>query len=95
MHILESSLLTSGYATNIGRKAPVGKVKESSLAALSAMVLYDLNKDLPRWPLSYAELYLDDALGARQWVDSIDARSFCSNIVQSLVQTQQCTELGK
>lgn len=77
-------LITSSYPAS--KKLLFGK--KSILAVTSEMaasILYRLFVETSIWPVDFMEIYLDDALGCRQWVDSLDesVAFFCKNITSS------------
>ena len=88
------------------KKTVMGQLRDSSspLAVLVAKTLYTAYQDEPHWPLDLLELYMDDVLGQRQWIDSPETnilvrnllcwttpteRNIDSTITSSLIQTSE------
>jgi hypothetical protein len=59
----------------------MGKPVESILHPLAANILFLLFKQDSAWPLEFLELYFDDALGCRNWVDADESQLFISNLL--------------
>ena len=51
------------------------------LAVLIARVIFYYYNEQEDWPLELLELFVEDSMGARQWVDSPDTAVFCRNLV--------------
>ena len=51
------------------------------LAVLAARVIFYCYNEEEDWPLELLELFIEDSMGARQWVDSPDTAVFCRNLV--------------
>jgi hypothetical protein len=84
---MKKLLRTSIYGAN--KKIIIGRKNISSKSScLAASILYRLYYRENSWPFDFFVLYLDDALGARQWVDSDDDSGlFAKNICAKDVST--------
>ena len=78
---MKDILRTSRYSK--GMKLQSNDNKESfPLQALCASILHDLNEHVFEWPIEFIEIYLEDALGSRMWVDAVQASAFCECITK-------------
>ena len=55
---------------------------KNSLTRLGGLILIELYKNKLSWPLELLSLYLDDSLGCRQWVDSIELLFLTQNLLE-------------
>lgn len=78
LDILHDVMRTSKYAT---KKAATESSEAFPLAVVAATVIHRLNKGSHVWPEKVLELYLDDALGARMWVDAPESRQFVTSLL--------------
>ena len=76
--MLHDVLRTSKYAT---KKASNETSESFPYAVLAANAIFKLNTSSHVWPEKIFELYLDDALGARMWVDSPETKAFVSSLL--------------
>ena len=78
--LLLSFLRTSKFPT--AKKQPSKEPILTKVTTLCASILYSLYKNEESWPIEFLELYLDDALGTRLWVETSDASLFSQNLVE-------------
>ena len=65
------------------KKTTTASAAENSmpLAVLAARMIYYCYHEQEEWPLELLELFVEDSMGGRQWVDSPDTAVFCKNLV--------------
>lgn len=63
-----------------GKRSTFTEAESSPVAVLAAQIIFCLHGEDKQWPLELLELYLEDALGPRQWVDSEGTKLFCRNL---------------
>ena len=94
MQIIKDVLRTSRYSRGI--KLQTNDNKDSfPLQALCASILHDLNENSFEWPIEFIEIYLEDALGARIWVDSVQAYAFCESMTKKYTPSTSVSALLK
>jgi hypothetical protein len=62
------------------KRTSMNSGESSALAVMAANSLFKIYYKQEDWPLELLELYLDDSLGKRQWVDSSETETFCKNL---------------
>jgi hypothetical protein len=79
-------LLPSTYAALLHMLQPAGAGvrRNPQLACLAAVVLGHGLTDVDEWPLELALAYLEDAFGARVWVEQEACRPFVANLLTAL-----------
>lgn len=53
----------------------------SPLTVLIAKILFSVYLNQEHWPLELLEIYIEDSLGPRQWIDSLDTVLFTQNLL--------------
>jgi hypothetical protein len=73
------------------KKTTMGQLRDSSspLAVLVAKTLYTAYQDEPHWPLDLLELYMEDILGQRQWIDSPETTLLVRNLLCWTTSTER------
>ena len=71
------------------RKTSMAQSNDSSspIAVFAAKALFSVYHEILEWPLDLLELYMDDALGQRQWVDSPLTSTFTKALLHWTVST--------
>lgn len=73
------------------KKTSMSQVRDSSspLAVLVAKTLFTVYQDEPHWPLDLLELFMDDILGQRQWIDSSESVLLVKNLTCWTTSTER------
>jgi hypothetical protein len=75
--------------SSIFRKNKMTADNRNSLSRVAAAIAIELLKSKPSWPLDLLNIYLDDALGCRQWVDAPELNYLTQNLLE---WTKHCSE---
>lgn len=68
--------------SSIFRKNKMTTDNRNALSRVAGAITIELLKTKPSWPLDLLSIYLDDALGCRQWVDAPELSFLTQNILE-------------
>ena len=74
MQYLLKILTTSAYGMKL--KSVGGNKESAPLAVMAAEIVILAFKDRTPWPLDFIDVYIDDAINCRMWVDAKESSSF-------------------
>ncbi|XP_067931599.1 integrator complex subunit 1-like [Watersipora subatra] len=82
-HIFSTDSVTAALCSLLKRDPSISfKAKGNAIVpVLACNMLYWAHADEENWPPQFVEIYLDDSLGERIWVDRPDCKPFVDNIL--------------